>query len=51
MKSIKIEENLHRELKIFCVINKINIKDLIEGLLKKYLEECQKEQVPKLKNL
>lgn len=35
MKTLKIEEHLHKELKIYCVNNNITISNLIDRLIKK----------------
>ena len=46
-KSILINEQLHQELKIFCAIKGIKIKELIEKIIRENIKEneCTKENV------
>lgn len=39
MKSIKIDEKLHKELKIYCAKNNLNIKGVIESIIKEMLKD------------
>jgi hypothetical protein len=39
LKSIKINKNVHKKLKIFCSENDINIKKLIEKLILEHIEK------------
>jgi hypothetical protein len=46
-KTIKIDEKLHKELKLYCVKNDVNIKNLIENLLAEFLEKNKNKNVSK----
>ena len=39
MKTIKIDKELHKELKIYCASNNLNIKSFVETLIKKELNK------------
>ena len=39
MKSIKIDEKLHKELKVYCAKNGLNIKSVIESMIKELLKD------------
>jgi len=43
MKTLKITEETHNELKIYCVINKIKMNDFVEQMIKKSLIEKDKK--------
>lgn len=38
-KTIKIDEKTHKELKMYCVKNDLNMKSVIEELIKKLIEK------------
>ncbi len=38
MKTLKISEELHREIKVFCVTNDLKMNDWVEKQLKKILK-------------
>jgi hypothetical protein len=37
-KTIKIDEKAHKELKLYCVKNDLNMKSVVEELIKKLIE-------------
>ena len=39
MKTLKISEDLHQRIKVFCVENKLKMNDWVEKELKKILNE------------
>ena len=41
---IELDEEFHKQLKIFCFTNGITLKDYISGCVKKDLESRKKEQ-------
>ncbi len=41
LKTIQIEESLHKELKTFCAKKGFLIKDIIEELIKHYITDKQ----------
>ena len=38
-KTIKIDEKMHKELKMYCVKNDLNMKSVVEELIKKLIEK------------
>lgn len=38
-KTIKIDEKMHKELKMYCVRNDLNMKSVVEELIKKLIEK------------
>lgn len=40
-KSLKIDEKIHKELKLYCVKNDLSIKDVIETLIKDLLKDVK----------
>jgi len=43
MKTLKISEEIHNDLKIYCVINKRKMNEFVEELIKKTLKEINTE--------
>ena len=41
-KTIKIDEKTHKELKLYCVKNDLNMKSVVENLIKKLIEGNEK---------
>ena len=41
-KTLKVSEELHTNIKIFCAKNKLKINDWVESELKKILENADK---------
>ena len=44
LKSIKISEEAHKQVKIYCAINEMKVIDWIEYLIKKELENDNNEK-------
>ena len=42
---IELDEEFHKQLKIFCFTNDITLKDYITGCVKRDLEDVYKRQV------
>jgi len=42
LKSIKIDKNIHKKIKIHCSSNDINIKNFIEKLINEYFKNINK---------
>ena len=42
-KNIKISEDVHRDLKIFCAIKNLKIKNYIENMILKNIQEHEKK--------
>lgn len=40
-KSLKIDEKIHKELKLYCVKNDLNIKSVVEILIKNLLKDAK----------
>lgn len=40
-KSLKIDEKIHKELKLYCVKNDLNIKSVVENLIKNLLKDAK----------
>ena len=45
MKTLKITEETHNELKIYCVINKIKMNEFVEKMIKKILKEKENKNI------
>jgi hypothetical protein len=41
-KTIKIDEKIHKELKMYCVKNDLNMKSVVEELIKKLIDGNEK---------
>ena len=42
LKSIKIDKDVHKKLKIYCIQNELKISSVLENIILKYIENNNK---------